>query len=202
MRLSEIKEHYQKQVGKSEQLEKDISVLATEIKSERKYYKNLEKASEIVKIVGAETQSQLEFHISDITSLALEGVFANPYKLVTEFVDRRGKMECDLIFERNDNQIKPKDGGFGSMDIASLALRVACWSMKAPRTRNFILLDEPFRNLSADNHEAASQMLKELSDKLNLQLIIISHIPALATYADRTFKVSMRKSGKSKVIQL
>jgi DNA repair exonuclease SbcCD ATPase subunit len=203
MTLSEIKKHYERQVGKKEQLEKDISVLQIEIKTERKRAKHLEKANEIVKLVGAETQAQLQFHISDITSLALEGVFTNPYKLVTEFVERRGKMECDLLFERNASSIKPKNAsGFGAMDIASLALRIACWSMQMPRTRNTILLDEPFKHLSEDNQEAASQMLKELSTKLGIQFIVITHVSTLSAYADRVFKVSINKKGISKITQL
>lgn len=203
MKISEIKDYYHKQVGKKEQLFDEVEVLSSEIKTNRKHLKNLEKANEIVKIVGGETQSQLQFHISDITSLALESVFDNPYKLQVDFIGRRGKMECDLLFERNGNTIKPKEsGGFGAMDVASLALRVACWSMQSPRTNSTIIIDEPFKHLSVEHHESASQMLKELSDKLGIQFIIITHIPAIAKYADREFNVTINKKGKSKVIQV
>jgi len=193
MELNELKNLYERQVGKKEQVEQDIVLLNSEIKSNRKNVKNLEKAHEIVKIVGGETQQQLQYHISDITSLALESVFPNPYKLVLDFVERRGKIECDLLFERDGNLVKPKDAtGFGAMDIASLALRVAAWSMKSPRTRPTIIIDEPIKNLSAQHHEPASQMIKELSDKLGIQFILTTHIQALASYADRLFNVKLK----------
>lgn len=200
-KLNDIKSFYERQVGKKEQIEQDIADLQISLKSNRKKVKNLEKAHEIVKLVGGETQQQLHYHISDITSLALEGVFENPYKLVLDFVERRGKVECDLLFERDGNIIKPKRAsGFGALDISSLALRIACWSMMSPRTRPTIVIDEPFRNLSEKYHEPASQMVKEISDKLGIQFIISTHTPALASYADREFRTSIKnKQTKVKV---
>lgn len=199
MELNDLKNLYERKVGKKEQVETDIVTLQTNIKANRKKVKNLEKAHEIVKLIGGETQQQLQFHISDITSLALESVFENPYKLVMDFVERRGKIECDLLFERNDNLVKPKDStGFGSMDIASLALRVAAWSMQTPRTRPTILIDEPFKNLSKRFHAPASEMIKELSDKLGIQFILTTHITAIADYADKTFNTTI-KNGITKM---
>lgn len=80
-------------------------------------------------------------------------------------------------------------------------LRIASWSMERPRTRNVIILDEPFKFLSENYQDQASSMLKELSSRLGLQFIIVTHEPILASYADRTFEVRVRK-GKSKVKQL
>jgi DNA repair exonuclease SbcCD ATPase subunit len=191
--LVELKKLYERQIGKKEQVEADIIMLQSELKDNRKKVKNLEKAHEIVKIVGGETQQQLQYHISDITSLALESVFPNPYKLIMNFIERRGKIECDLLFERDGNIIKPiNSGGFGAVDVAALALRVALWSMQMPRTRPTLLLDEPFKHLSAKHHEAASQMVKELSDKLGIQFIISTHIPILSEYADKVFEVKLK----------
>jgi DNA repair exonuclease SbcCD ATPase subunit len=54
-------------------------------------------------------------------------------------------------------------------------------------------LDEPFRFVSSDLQDRASQMVKELSEKLGLQFIIITHNPTLASYADKTFEVHLHK---------
>lgn len=198
-KIESIINTYERQVGKKEQIEQDINDLNIKIKKQRKEVKHLEKAHEIVKLVGGETQQQLQYHISDITSLALESVFDTPYKLLLDFIERRGKVECDLLFERNGNVIKPKfASGYGQVDVASIALRIACWSMKEPRTRPVIIIDEPFRNLSKKYHEPASMMLKEVSTKLGVQFIITTHTPALANHADRVFKTTI-KNGVSRI---
>jgi DNA repair exonuclease SbcCD ATPase subunit len=153
-----------------------------------------EKAREIVRSVGIATQQQLQYHISDITSLALEAVFNDPYELKVEFIQRRNKTECDLLFVRDGNDLDPiSASGVGAIDIAAFALRIASWSMAVPHTRNVIILDEPFKHLSVDLQDRASSMIKEVSDKLGLQFIIITHDPTLASYADRVFNVSIHK---------
>jgi DNA repair exonuclease SbcCD ATPase subunit len=72
--------------------------------------------------------------------------------------------------------------------------------MQHPRNRNTIILDEPLKNLSADLQEKGSAMLKEISKRLNIQFIIVTHEETLTAYADRVFKVRMNK-GVSYIIE-
>jgi DNA repair exonuclease SbcCD ATPase subunit len=99
-----------------------------------------------------------------------------------------------LFFVRDGEKIDPLEAaGVGAVDIATFALRVAAWSMEDPHSRNVIILDEPFRCLSEDFQEQASMMLKELSNKLGIQFIIVTHETTLASYADKVFEVKKRK---------
>jgi DNA repair exonuclease SbcCD ATPase subunit len=146
-----------------------------------------------------QTQQTLQVNISDITSLALEAVFPDPYELKVEFLQRRNKTECDLYFVRDGNRVDPLTAsGVGAVDVAAFALRIASWSMMQPHTRNTIILDEPFRFLSENYQEQAAQMLKQISIKLGIQMIIVTHNETLASSADKVFNVSIRK-GISKV---
>lgn len=185
--------------GKRVQVEENIAVNRTELREKRRSLHHHEQAREIVREVGMKTMQQLQYHISDITSLALEAVFPDPYNLTVEFVQRRNKTECDLYFERVGERMDPLTAsGGGAVDVASFALRIASWSMMRPRTRNVIILDEPLRFVSEDLQERASQMIKELSQKLGLQFIIVTHNDTLTAYADKVFEVSI-KNGRSKV---
>lgn len=162
-----------------------------------------EEALTIIKQVGQKTQEKLQYHISDITSLAMEAVLDTPYKLSVQFVERRNKMECDLLFEDPDGQyVDPLTAaGGGVVDIASFALRNASWSMQTPKTRPTIILDEPLRFLDKSKHEKASEMIKQLSEKLGIQFIIITHEEKLTEAADRVFNV-IKKGKVSKVKQV
>ena len=185
--------------GQRSQVESSVSSLKSDLEKSGANLKLHEQAREIIRMVGIETQRQLQYHISDITSLALEAVFDDPYSLQVEFVQRRNKTECDLYFVRNEEHVDPiSASGGGAVDVASFALRIASWSMQRPRTQNVIILDEPLRFLSVDLQERASQMIKELSKKLNIQFIIVTHENTLASYADRVFEVKLKK-GVSKV---
>ena len=189
-----LRQHLDQQRGKQMQITTLLDTLKTDAKDATRELTRYEQAREVVREVGLKTQQQLQYHISDITSLALEAVFDDPYELIVEFVQRRNKTECDLLFERNGHQIDPITGsGVGALDVASLALRVVAWSMQTPKSRNTIILDEPFRHLSEDMQEQASMMLKELSDRLGIQFIVITHRTTLTEYADKVFTVSKRK---------
>ena len=194
-----IRNRLEQQKGQAYQLQQNIAKNRLEMRDNSRSLRRHEQAREIVREVGLKTQEQISFHLSDITSLALEAVFTNPYELIVEFVQRRNKTECDLLFERDGNRVDPIEAsGVGAVDIASFALRIASWSMSRPHSRNVIILDEPFKCLSDNYQEKASQMLKEVSDKLKLQFIIVSHNQTLASAADKVFEVSI-KNGRSYV---
>jgi len=198
--MSDVKYFRQKleqQKGRKIQIEQTLETLAVEIRDTKRSLHRHEEAKEIIRVVGLKTQEQLQFHISDIVSLAMDSVFAEPYKMKVEFVQRRNKTECDLFFERDGMLVDPISAtGGGAVDVASFALRIASWSMSSPRTQNTIILDEPLRYLSADNQERASAMIKELSKRLGIQFIIVTHSETLSICADKVFQVSIKK-GKS-----
>jgi ABC-type uncharacterized transport system YnjBCD ATPase subunit len=184
----------ERQKGSRDTVINSLTVNQTELESARVSLHRHEEARYIIRKVGMETQNSLSFHINDIVSLALDSVFDNPYQFAVDFVQRRNKTECDLYFVRDGNRIDPLTAsGVGAVDVASFALRIASWSMARPRTDNVIILDEPFRFLSENYQERASNMLREVSQKLGIQLIIVTHETVLTTSADRIFEVSIKK---------
>lgn len=165
-----------------EENKKEESVLSAE-------YDNSIKAREIVQAVSAKTQKNLEYQISNLVSSALSSVFADPYAFTLRFVQRRNKTEADLIFTKSSNETDDliNTAGGGAVDIASFALRIALWSIK--RSRPVIIIDEAFRFLSLDLQEKASDMIKEISSKLGIQIIMVSHLPGMIQCADRVIEI-------------
>jgi DNA repair exonuclease SbcCD ATPase subunit len=199
-RIQSLRTHLDQQKGRRSQIERHLDDLNNRVRDARRGLHRHEQAREIIREVGLRTQQQLQVHISDITSLALEAVFDDPYELVVEFVQRRNKTECDLYFQRDGQRVDPiSASGGGAVDVAAFALRIAAWSMQTPRSRNTIILDEPLRFLSEDLQEQASRMIKELSERLGIQFVIITHEETLAQHADKTFEVRLRK-GVSRIV--
>lgn len=197
--IKTIRKKLEQQKGQRQILLQQIARYQKEITELTEKRDNLEHARELIREAGLRTQQQLQYHISDINSLALSAVFEDPYELKVDFVQRRNKTECDLIFVRDGKEIDPLEAsGYGAVDVASFALRVASWSMQQPRTRNVIILDEPMRFLSEDRQPYAGKMVKELSERLGLQFIIVTHEEVFSQYADKVFQVSM----KDKVSQI
>ena len=198
--LKNIRNNLERNKGRRDQILTNMIETEIKIKDKKKDLIRHEQAREVIREVGLKTQQQLQYHISDITSLALDAVFPDPYELIAEFVERRNKTECDLYFNRDGNRVNPLSAsGGGAVDVASFALRVASWSMQRPRSRSVLILDEPFRYLSTDLLDKAGLMLKQISKKLKLQIIMVTHSEELMEQADKVFQVKIRK-GISQVI--
>ena len=148
-------------------------------------------AKEIVLSVAELTQSDIGKRVSELTSLALASVWEDPYDFEVEFVQRRGVTEADLWFVRRGHKIEPlAASGGGTVDIASLGLRLAVWSLN--KTAAVFILDEPFRNLSLDMHIKASIMLQTLSKQLEIQIIMAAASDDMIAGADRVFRLTDR----------
>lgn len=196
--LSEIRKQLTIEQGKERQVQEDLQTNRKEFIQVRKSVHFHEQALTIIQEIGLQTQQQLQYFIGEITSLALESVFPDPYTLKVSFVERRNQTECDLSFVRDSEEISPLDAaGGGTVDIASFSLRVSSWALKQPRYRNTIILDEPLKNLSKEYRELGGLMLREVSRKLGIQFIIVTHEPSLVQYADRGFEISLNRKKES-----
>ena len=145
------------------------------------------KARTILQLVAEKTQKKLEYHISKLVTMALSVVFPDPYEFKAEFVQKRNKVECELWLVKDGEKTKPMDAvGGGVLDVLSFACRVALWSLK--KNRPVMILDEPFKFLhSEDLQRNCSVMVKELSDRLGIQFIIVTDQSDIE--GDRTFLV-------------
>lgn len=185
--------------GQKLQIEQSLFTAEESLKKAKKLLRYHEQAKTVIKEVGLKTQQQLQFHISDIATMALTAVLDNPYQLIAEFIERRDKTECDLFFTKGEEKLDPlTEAGGGAVDIATFALRIGSWSMQRPHSRNTIVLDEPMKNLSPEYKERGSEMIKMVSEKLNIQFIIVNHEVALTANADKVFRI-YKKNKISKV---
>lgn len=205
-RIQELRNKLQYLKGQRDQLQKTIDGLKDKIRDDKRTLIRYERALEIVKQVGLLTQKQLEYHLAEQVSLAMEAVFDNPYQLKVNFQEKRGKTEAEILFVKGGLEFPPLgNAGGGTIDVASLALRIAYWSMRRDKKiRPLLLLDEPFSQLKGEiaNRRALS-IIQEISHKLGLQIIMISDERVsredIIANADWVFHVVQDKKGVSHV---
>ena len=152
----------------------------------------IEKAQVLIQRVALETQEVLRIQIADVVQSALDACFPDEYRFEVEFKVARNKTECNLKFFKGEFQVDPitSDGG-GLCDVSSFGLRVAAWSLGT--STDCLILDEPGKWLSKDLQPLFANIIKEISERLHLQIIEVSHIPEMIESADKVFKVSMEK---------
>lgn len=155
---------------------------------------DLDAAQIILQEVARITQEALEFRISELVTVALN-VFPEPYTFRLQFEAKRGQSEAKIVLlTPTGEELDPMSAvGGGVIDMVAFSLRIGLWVLRQPRPRGVIVLDEPFRFLSRGLQPEAGKLIKELSTKLGLQFIIVSHEEALVENVDKILTV--RKAG-------
>ena len=94
-----------------------------------------------------------------------------------------GRTEANLLLLKEGHEIEDvlnSDSG-GVVDVAALALRLACIVLAKPTLKRIIIMDEPFRNLDQKNRENIRILLEELAKDFKVQFIIVTHEIAFQT---------------------
>ena len=199
--ISDFRIFAETEKGRKKEILSQIEEVQENIISMGKEVIAIEQAQKIIQTVAQQTQEELKYNIEEIVTLALSAVFEDPYEFVIDFVQKRGRTEAKLLFKLGENMIDPlMASGGGPVDIAAFALRIAMWNIKHPRTRPIIILDEPFKFLSRDLQPKAGLMLSEISKKLGIQIIMVTHNEDLIDSADKVIRIKIFK-GVSKVME-
>jgi hypothetical protein len=147
--------------------------------------KSLEEAKEeqadtlgarvIVQEISKAVQQKVHQKIADIVDKCLSAVFEDSYEFKINFETKRGKTEANLVFVRDGIELDDplNQVGGGVIDVASLALRLACILLFKPKRRKLLILDEPLKNVRGKEHRRrVRDLLQSLADELEVQIIL------------------------------
>jgi len=192
--IKTIKNSLLRKQGERDSFVKQKKQAEIDLKRFKNRYDNALVVRVIITTVAENTQKRIEYHISNLVTMALASVFPEPYEFNLRFVQRRNKTEADLIFTKDGNETDDilNVGGGGVADVASLALRISLWSIK--KNRPVFLLDESAKFLHNPIYqEKFSEMIKEVSQKLGLQILMISDQPNIIKHADKVITIENKK---------
>lgn len=166
-RLTGVRDVYRTQLSEAAQKLREAEA-QVELNSE---------TTKAIRTISEAVQHQAYERIEGLVTHALRFVFEEDYtfRIVTE--QKRGKVEATALVERDGVVLDPmRECGGGVVDVCCFALRVvSVTSHVASAYRRVLVLDEPFRFLSASYRPRAAALLENLSDELDFQLIIVTH---------------------------
>ena len=204
-RITKLSEHVTEQRVQLEASRHLVRTTRRALAKEKQRQEDIQQARRIINIVAEQTQMQLEHKLSAMVTSALISVMPSEFsELKIEFMPKRGKTEAEIYFmDAKGNRIDPmEDSGGGPVNLAATALKVSCWNVLRPRSAPVMLLDEPFHFISKRYRSAAGQILREISKRLGIQIILISHEDSYIDCADAKFSVEQTKKKNSVVTKL
>jgi len=171
-------------------------------KEERKKYlyelKYFRQALKRIQQVGKETQQQTIIRVNKLVTSAIRDVFQDDgydFEMEVSFTDR--SMSVDLFLIRDGEKFDPLECcSYGVVDVLCFALRISAWSI-CPK-RSTLLFDEPFKNVSKKYRERLGKFVRKVSEQLDFQFIVTTHMPELSENAHKVFHLV--KKGKSSIL--
>lgn len=173
-------------------LVKEIGLKENSIDARKTIVERQIKARWVLSEVSRLTQTAFKRDVENLVTMVIRSVLDQPLTFCVDFEIKRNKSECLLrVRERGNEPYVPKEEqGGGLVDVISIALRVVFWSLQKPRSRNVFLLDEPTPNIGKGKPlRRLGNVLRELSHRLKVQFILVSHESNLIDTADRAWYV-------------
>lgn len=161
----------------------------------QKEFELANKVQLVLQIAANEIQNNLKIFISGINQQALDLTFPG-YKFNMEFTTKNNVSFAGIFITNHGRKQKPMDSNGGGMgNIIAMCSQMG--AKKMSMTRNVIMADQPMKDLSKGPKEiAAMDMLKTISQEMNLQYIMISHIDSQIETADKTITVKIEHDEK------
>lgn len=159
-------------------LQEQINSLSIKIEEDL-YNKELySKCVELLYIVKDSTKTQIKNQVESLVTYALQSILGEKYGFELVF-DRRGNYEevlFKIITPNLSETYDPKDTESGFvLDLVATSLRLVLLSMFFPKENYPIILDEPFKHISANYVPKISKFLNTISKKMGKQIIMVTH---------------------------
>lgn len=131
-----------------------------------------------------------ESRLSSVVSDGLTAIFGEEIKLEVKSTVKRDATSMQLVLTQGDIEIDDIVGGTGGslVSVLDVLLKILLL-VSAPDLRRVLVLDEAFRMVEARHLPALGQLLRELSDRLSMQFILVSHETELLDAADVVYSV-------------
>lgn len=133
------------------------------------------ETAHVLRTVCEAMQHEAYGRIEGLVTHALRYVFEDEYTFRIVTAQKRGRVEACLLVEKDGIRLDPlTECGGGVVDVVSFTLRLLAVTSDAAN-RKVLILDEPFRFLSASYRPRAAQLLRDLVDELDFQLVMVTH---------------------------
>ena len=145
-------------------------------------------------------RTNFQTSLATVVSHGLTGVFGEEIKVTVEDRIVRDTASMELKLTHKGVEIgNILDGTGGSIvAVLNVLLHILLLVSVDPPLRRVLILDEPFRMVESRHLPAIGQLLREMSERLGIQFIIVSHERELEDAADIVHEV--RPDGTVKVI--
>lgn len=166
---------------------------------------NLEKAAVLLSNMSEERQKDAQHKIEMLVTQGLQKIFGSDlsFHVVSSL---KGKTPVVDFFVRTtlpdgkiiDTSVLSARGG-GLAAVVGFLLRLVLLLLSKDEKARFLVLDETFAHVSSSYLPSLVEFLREVADKSNTQIIMVTHEPAFLEVADVGYKFKLDSQSMTSV---
>tara|TARA_Y100000310_G_scaffold330099_1_gene401154 strand:- start:488 stop:1087 length:600 start_codon:yes stop_codon:yes gene_type:complete len=166
---------------KKREIQKDINNINKETDT-------LLELKDFLMSVSANYRDQLCNLFTSLVTEALTSIFEKDIRFNIKLYSYRNEPAIDVSVIEDNLEVDPqKSCGGGLNDIISFVIKIIFIYLK--KSSKIIILDEPLKFLSRDYIEQSSNFIHEISKRMNIQIILVSHKPDLEISCDKLINI-------------
>jgi DNA repair exonuclease SbcCD ATPase subunit len=151
-----------------------------------------QEALQFLEDVAQSRRNTMKSKIEGIISDALRVIYGPDYRieLVYSTKNNRSSLEIELVKKTPKGEVRRTMEGFGGgvSDSISVPLRLLIL-LGSRQTDKVCVLDESYKHVDPERIELVAKFIKEISHKLNMQIVLLSHHEAMQETADVIFQI-------------
>jgi ABC-type branched-subunit amino acid transport system ATPase component len=162
--------------------------------------------------IGEESQQVAQRQVEELVTRGLQTIFGAEYsfRLVQSVKGNQAQVDFMLVSDYGgtvgdsygpfETPVMGARGG-GMADAVGFMLRLVVLLL-TPSLRRILALDEPFAHVSAEYEPRLAEFLREVCDKADVQIVLVTHSDAFSDLADTRYRFQLDATGMTEVSQL
>jgi len=201
--LNTLRMQQAEEVGRAKAVAEAGKELAGKVEAGEALDVQLRQVSALFRSMSEERQTVLRTRIEGLVSLGLKAVFEEPFEFKINMVPKADQITANLTVLDStglETDILGARGG-GVAAVVGVLLQLVMLTFLGERSAKLLFLDESFAHLSDEYVRRMAMLLKLLTEKLKLQVVLVTHQPEFMEFADKAYKFTAPK-GITKVEEL
>lgn len=202
MTASEVLQRYDQRRLSRQAVELAVDTAQEELRRRTEALQTAESVRVFFSVLSDSQRKELEQKVEALVDYGVQSVFGPTYrfKVTSELRGKSVRTEFWLVEDGLQLPLLDATGG-GVGDVVSFLLRVVILCLARPSQRRVLVLDEPFKFVSASHFQTLAALLRELSESLGLQLVMVTHKPELLDAATTIVRVQKTSTGSTAQIE-
>jgi len=199
------RQEIEREAGKAEQVARQGKDAEAEVARLEAAVEQHLKVQALLTSVGEEAQESARAQVEGLATRALQVIFGPELSFHLVPGERGGQATLDLMIRSDyggtvtETPVLEARGG-GMAEVVGFVLRLVVLLL-TDGARRFLALDESFAFVSESYAGSLAEFLREVADKADVQLLLITHSPVYADYADVRMRLVLGPDGVTQVYE-